>query len=145
MKNEWLDDITQLDAVQGAFIISNRGSVISLAGNLKKNQRLEDLSVRIMKSAAVFHKFSHSLSELELFWQKQVIICKVSQNFILVTVCSSRQILPLLRITLNVTYARLLEDKKFYKLVRDEAGDRTLFLNRDKLEAKETEIYSKIN
>jgi len=145
MKNEWLEDIIQLEGVQGAFIISNRGSVLSLAGNLKKNQRLEDLSGRILKSAAVFHKLSQSLTEMEIFWHQQLIICKVSQNFILVTVCSSRQILPLLRITLNVSYARLLEDKKFYKLVRDEAGDRTLFLNRDKLEAKETEIYSKIN
>ena len=63
---------------------------------------------------------------------------------ILITYCSQGKNLPLLRITLQVMMAHLLEDKKFIKQIKKHLNEKPAQIVPEQLDAKEIKLISKL-
>jgi len=144
MVNQWFTEINNVPGVQGVFIASGRGSILHSQGIKIKEKELEEVSLRILRMSAIFNEKDENVSEIELFWKNLFIICKLSSNILLVTICDSPKILPLLRITLNVSMSHLLQDKKIMKMARNHAIDKTMVLRKGKFGDDELNLLSNI-
>jgi hypothetical protein len=144
MVNQWLTEILSVPGVQGVFIASGRGSILHNEGVKIKESDLEDISLRLLRMSAIFNEKDENVAEIELFWKNLFIICKLSNNLMLVTICDTPKILPLLRITLNVSLSHLLQDKKIMKMVRNHAIDRNMVLRKGKFGDDELSLLSNI-
>lgn len=144
MSQRWLQEIMNLDGVEGVFIASNRAKVIDKLGLDLKDSQLEALSLRVLRIVAGYHLNSQKVNEVEFYWQNLYVIGKVSTEFVLITFCKTPKILSLLRITLNVTLANILEDKKFTKLIKDHVADRSFSLEKGEIDEIEKNLISKL-
>ena len=144
MSQRWLQEIMNLDGVEGVFIASNRAKIIDKLGLDLKDSQLEALSLRILRIVAGYHLNSQKVNEVEFYWQNLYVIGKVSSEFILITFCKTPKVLSLLRITLNVTLANILEDKKFTKLIKDHVADRSFSLEKGEIDEIEKNLISKL-
>ncbi len=144
MANKWLDEIINIEGVEGAFILSNRGNLIDKTALPFNDQQIFNLGTRILRMVGSFHLNEKKVTELELYWDNYYIICKNSSDFILITLCKSSKVLSLLRITLNITIANLLEDKKFNKLLNAEVADKAFTLKKGEFEEIEKKMISKL-
>ena len=144
MSQRWLQEIMNLDGVEGVFIASNRAQVIDKMGLDLKDSQLEALSLRILRIVAGYHINSQKINEMEFYWQNLYVISKISGEFILITFCKTPKVLSLLRITLNVTLANILEDKKFIKLIKDHVADRVFPLEKGEIDEIEKNLISKL-
>jgi len=144
MIEPWLKEIKNVPGVKGVFVASGRGSILHNEG-LKINKKdLEDIALRALRISALFNEKDENVSEIELFWKNLFIICRLSNNILLVTLCQSPKILPLLRITLNVSLSHLLQEKKIIKMARNHATDKTLVLRKGKFEEDEMNLLSNL-
>ena len=144
MAQRWLQEIMNLDGVEGVFIASNRARILDKMGLDLKDPQLEALSLRILRIVAGYHLNSQKINEVEFYWQNLYVIGKISSEFILITFCKTPKVLSLLRITLNVTLANILEDKKFIKLIKDHVADRAFSLERGDIDEIEKNLISKL-
>ncbi|MEJ2054685.1 MAG: hypothetical protein P8X42_12265 [Calditrichaceae bacterium] len=144
MSERLLQDIMNLEGVEGVFVVSNRAKVIEKMGLDLKDPQLEALSLRILRIVAGYHKNSQKVNEVEFYWHNLYVIGKISNEFILVTFCKTPKVLSLLRITLNVTLANLLEDKKFGKIIKDHVADRFFSLEKGEIDETEKNLISKL-
>ena len=144
MSQRWLQEIMNLDGVEGVLIASNRAKIIDKLGLDLKDSQLEALSLRILRIVAGYHLNSQKVNEVEFYWQNLYVIGKVSSEFILITFCKTPKVLSLLRITLNVTLANILEDKKFTKLIKDHVADRSFSLEKGEIDEIEKNLISKL-
>ena len=145
MIEKWLNEINVIQGVEGVFIASGRGSILYNAGLKLSVKSLEDIALRLLRINAIFNEKDENVSEIELFWKNLFIICKISNNILLTTVCQSPKILPLLRITLNVSLSYLVQDKKLLKQARNHATDKTLVLRKGKFDEDELNLLSSLN
>jgi len=144
MLNQWFTEILNVPGVQGVFMASGRGAILYNEGIKIKEKDLEEVSLRLLRISAIFNEKDENVSEIELFWKNLFIICKLSNNLLLVTICDSPKILPLLRITLNVSLSHLLQDKKIMKMARSHAIDKTMVLRKGKFGDDELSLLSNI-
>ncbi|MCB0281197.1 MAG: hypothetical protein H6627_09545 [Calditrichae bacterium] len=145
MIERWLTEINTLPGVETVFIASGRGSVLYNAGKLKlSSKELEDIALRVLRIGALFNEKDENVSEIELFWKNVFIISKISNNILLTTICQNPKILPLLRITLNVSLSHLLQEKKIIKQAKNHATDKTLVLRKGKFDEDELSLLSSI-
>jgi len=144
MVNQWFTEIKNVPGVQGVFIASGRGTIIHNEGIKIKENELQEVAMRLLRMSAIFNEKDENVSEIELFWKNLFIICKLSNNLLLVTICDSPKILPLLRITLNVSLSHLLQDKKIMKMARNHAIDKNMILRKGKFGDDELSLLSNI-
>lgn len=144
MVKKVLNEIVNTEGVSGAFIASNRSEVIGKRDLKYSDGQLKELSIHILRMIAAFHLAGKATSELEFYWQNQYIICKTSDHFIVVTFCNSANILAFVRITLNVTVATLLEDKKFSKWLRTHVAAKDFVLRKGQLNEEETRLVNQL-
>ncbi len=144
MVDGWLREIVNIPGVLGVFIASGRGSILYNEGLKIKKSDLENIALRALRISALFSEKDENVSEIELFWKNMFIICRLSNNILLVTVCQNPKILPLLRITLNVSLSHLLQEKKIMKMARNHATDKTLVLRKGKFEEDELNLLSNL-
>lgn len=144
MTKRWLQEIMNLEEVEGAFIATNHGKIVDKLGLYYNDHQLEGLSLYILRIMAAFQLFNKKTTELEFFWQSHYVICKGANNFLLVTFCRSYKEVSLLRLTLNVTMAKLLEDKKFLKSLGNLGLNTQLLLDSLKLDEIEQNLISKL-
>lgn len=142
MVKKVLSEIVNTEGVSGAFIASNRAEIIGKQDLKFSDGQLKELSKHILRMIAAFHTVGKVATELEFYWQNQYIICKTSDHFIVVTFCGKADILAFVRITLNVTVATLLEDKKFTKWLRGHVADRNFVLRKGQLNEEETQLVA---
>ncbi len=135
-----LDELNNIEGVDGAFIASNRAEIINKVGLSLTDDQLSNLSLRALRIVAAFHKTGKKTVELEFYWQNLYIICKNSDNFLLITFCRTSSMLALLRITINVTMAKLSEDKKFSKWLKSHKADRDFLIRKESLEENEAKL-----
>jgi hypothetical protein len=145
MIERWLTEINTIPGVQAVFMASGRGSILYKMGRLRLAEKeLEDVALRLLRVNALFNEKDENVSEIELFWKNLFIICKISNNILLITVCQNPKILPLLRITLNVSLSHLLQQKKIIKQARNHATDKTLVLRKGKFDEDELSLLSNL-
>lgn len=144
MLARWLKEITNIDGVEGVFVATNRADIVNKSGFKLSDDELRDLTKRFLRIIASFDYNSEKITELEYYWQNYYIICKNSNHFMLVTVCRSPKVLALLRITLNVAMANLLEDRKFSKWLKSHIADRGFFLRKEGLTLAEEKLLASL-
>lgn len=135
-----LDELNKIEGVDGAFITSNRAEIINKVGLSFTDDQLKNLSLNILRTVAAFHLTGKKTVELEFYWQNLYIICKNTDNFMLITFCRTTSVLALLRITINVTMAKLSEDKKFSKWLKSHKADQNFLLRKGSLEELEEKL-----
>ena len=70
---------------KGVFIASGRGSILDNEGLRINKKDLEDIALRALRISALFNEKDENVSEIELFWKNMFIICRLSDNILLVT------------------------------------------------------------
>jgi hypothetical protein len=93
---------------------------------------------------AAFDIQNENITELEFYWQNYYILCRNSNHFMLITVCRSSKVLALLRITLNVAIANILEDRKFDKWLKSHIAGRGFFLRKEGLTLEEEKLAARL-
>ena len=141
---KWLKEVADIEGVEGVFIVSNRGQMIAHTGLKIESNRIESIANRILKIEGVFHQKAKSLKEIELVGSGYRIIGMMKENFTILTYCKSEKVLPLIRMTLNVVLAHLLNDKKFVKFISKHPVKKTLLLEKSALDEYETKLISKL-
>jgi len=144
MLKRWLKEITNIDGVEGVYVATNRADIVNTSGLKFSDDELRDLTKRFLRIIAAFDYNNERITELEYYWQNYFLICKNSNHFMLVTVCRSPNVLSLLRITLNVAMANLLEDRKFNKWLKSHIADRGFFLRKEGLTLAEEKLLAKL-
>ena len=144
MLERWLTEITNIDDVEGIYVASSRADIVNKIGLKQTDEELRDLTIRILRIIATFDAKGEKITELEYYWQNYYVICKNTNHFLLVTVCRSDKVLALLRITLNVALANLMEDRKFTKWLKSHIADKDFFLRKEGLTVAEEKLLSKL-
>ena len=139
-----LDDLNNIEGVDGAFIASNRAEIINKVGLSYTDDQLKALSLHVLRMVAALHLTEKKTVELEFYWQNLYIICKNSDNFMLITFCHTSSVLALLRITINVTMAKLSDDKKFSKWLKAHKADRDFLIRKGSLEENEEKLIESL-
>jgi hypothetical protein len=145
MSKRLLQEIMNIDGVEGVFIASGRAKIIDKMGLKYGDDQLEEIALSFMRIAAGFHHHSQKINEIEFYWQNLFIVGKMANDFIIITACNNSKIIPLLRITLNVTTANLLEDRKFAKIIKGQVANKRFFLEKGEFTESEKKIISKLN
>ncbi len=144
MADRWLKEVNKVDGVEGVFLASSKGKILGKLGTLYPQDTLEKLITHLQRIIAAFQVAGKNATEIEFYWEDRYVICKHSANFLLVTFCKSAKVLSLLRITLNVVLANILEDKKFAKISSSNAIDKTIALRKGFFESEEQLLISKL-
>ncbi|HID40153.1 MAG TPA: hypothetical protein EYP36_11655 [Calditrichaeota bacterium] len=144
MADRWLKEVGNVDGVDGVFLANGKGNILGKLGHLEKDSILEKLTIHMLRIIAAFHLEDKNASEIEFYWEDRYVIAKHSGNFLLVTFCKSINILSLLRITLNVAMANILEDKKMTKTASKHVADKVLTLKRGVFDDSEKILISKL-
>ncbi len=144
MTDRWLQEILNIDGVRGVYIASGRGNVIEKLGLDEKDAVLDQLTVYVLRIISGYHLRSLTITEIEFYWQDQYVICRYTNNMLLVILCKTPKVLSLLRITLNVALANLLEDKKLTKSIKDQTADKTYHINKGELDENEVRLINKL-
>lgn len=137
-----LDELNNIEGVDGAFIASNRAEIINKVGLTLSDNQLSELSLQALRIVAAFHLTGKKTVELEFYWQNLYIICKNSDNFMLITFSRASSMLALLRITINVTMAKLSEDKKFSKWLKSHKADHDFLIRKGSLAENEEKLIA---
>lgn len=144
MNNRWLEEISNLEGVSGVFIASGRGMILHKMGGTYNDSQMELLVLRVLRILGAFYTRGQNVSEMEFYWQDHYVNCRQSNNLLLVTLCRAPKVISLLRITLNVAMANILEDKKIMKQIKNHATDKTLVLTRGTQDESETRLIQKV-
>jgi hypothetical protein len=141
---KWLKEVADIEGVEGVFIVSNRGQMIAHTGLKIDSNKIESIAHRILKIEGGFETRKLRVREIELVGTTYRIIGMMRENFTILTYCQSEKVLPLIRMTLNVVLAHLLEDKKFLKFISKHPTKKTLILDKSPLDETETKLISKL-
>ena len=144
MATKWLDDISNIDGVEGVLICSNTGRIIEKISKVLDDEKLESIALNLLKVISANSLKGQIVSDMEIYWEKFHIIVKSSSQFLLVSFCTSEGAQSLLRITQNVVLAHLLEDKKFMKIVKKHTSEKSVVLRKNKLDESEINLISKL-
>jgi len=145
MVKQLLGEINKIDGVAGVFIATNRSEIANKVGLKFNDEQLSSLATHTLRMIAGFHLKNKKVTEVEFYWQNQYIICKNSEHFMLVAFCKTSRILSFLRITLNVTTAKLMENKKFNKWLKSHIADQDFVLRKGLLDTEEEEFLQKLS
>lgn len=144
MSSEWLSEIYNIDGVEGVLVCSNTGKIIDKRSKVLDDEKLESISLFLLRIISVNNLKNQKISDMEIYWENFHIIVKNSSQFLLVSFCTSSGAQSLLRITQNVVLAHLLEDKKFMKIVKKHTSEKSVVLRKDKLDESEKKLISKL-
>jgi hypothetical protein len=143
-ENSFVKDVLKISGVEGILVTSRSGKVISKVGLNFDQATSEKLTEKIIYIVLIYLQANIAIKEIEIKWHNYNLLIMIKNGLILVTYCSQDQIMPLLRITLNVVLAHLLEDKKFIKQIKKYLEEKPPVLKPDQLEPGEIKIISKL-
>jgi len=144
MANRWLKEIVNIESVEAVVVSSNIGKIIDKISRNLNNDKLEWVAVHLLRIISANHLNNHRIKDIEIYWENYHIIAKNSAQFVLISFCTSHRVLSLLRITQNVVLSHLLEDKKFVRLVKKHASEKSVVLRKGKLDQSEIKLISKL-
>ena len=142
MGERWFQEIQNIPSVKGSFLASMRGSIISAYGLEEDERQLQNIAVRLLRIHAMIYASGNTLSEIELHWNNLFIFGKISQNALLVTICEDAHVVSLLRITVNVSLAHLVQEKKISKKIRSHATDPAHLLKKGPYDEEEKALLT---
>jgi hypothetical protein len=143
-ENKWLQEILGVGGVEGVMLASPSGKLIAKAGLNFDHQTSEKIAEKIIRIRLLYQQTNQILKEIEIIWQDYNLVIMLKKELILITYCSQNKNLPLLRITLHVMLAHMLEDKKFIKQIKKHMSEIPTALASEQLEAGEIKLISKL-
>ena len=144
MNDRWLREIIQINGVSGVFIATGRGEILYKLGIREKNEQLAPLVVCLLRIHGVFHAKKQNVTEIELFWKNHYVNCRHAHNFMLVTLCGTPKVISLLRITVNVALANILDDTSIMKEILSHGTDSKFKLRKSKNDTTVSRLISKV-
>lgn len=144
MVSHWLKEITAIADVEGVLLASNTGEIIENSAIYLDRSQLKQIASRVLKIMAAHDLDKRSVREVELIWEDYRILAMGAKSFVLIIFCTSTKTISLLRITMNVVIAHLLEDKKSIKQIKKYASEKRNVLESRDLEQLEINFISKL-
>ena len=144
MISRWLKEITDIPGVEGVLLVSMNGKIIEKIGTQFDRSILEKISSHILRIISAYNLDKKVVKDIEVIWYDYQILAVSSKDFIIIIFCGSMKALSLLRITLNVVVAHLLEDKKSMKQIKKFTVDKKSVLDSTELEELEINLISKL-
>ena len=127
---ERLRELTAVGGVRGCFICDNRGRVIQHSfSDHRSVTPLGDVGREAILTAAVFARVGEPASELDFTFTGGRLIMRDLQSSLLVLLCEPEVEIAMLRLTLNVAAAQLMEDPGLRSLLRDRPAHREVLEN----------------
>lgn len=144
MVSRWLKEITDISGVEGVLLTSNEGDIIEKIGTQFDRARQEQIAQHILRIISAHHLDEKSVKEIELIWYNYRILAMSAKSFVVIIFCSSDKALSLLRITMNVVIAHILEDKKSMKQIKKFNSDINKVVKNKDLDGIEINFISKL-
>jgi len=144
MSERWLREITDITGVEGALLVSSGGQIIENIGTPINRSDLEHISRHVLRIIASHDLVHKEIREIELGWSDYRILAMNTGKFIIIIFCSSAKVLSLLRITLNVVSAHIMEDRKTMKKINKFAAGGDIVLDKNDLDDSEINLISKL-
>jgi len=144
MSENWLNEITGISGVEGLLIVTEEGDIMEQIGAKFDLPNLQRIARHIMRIVAAYHLIGSEVREIELVWHDYRLLVMNARSFALIVFCNSTRTISLLRITLNVVTAHLLEDKKKMKKIHKNAARGERLLNSSDLDQSQINLISKL-
>jgi predicted regulator of Ras-like GTPase activity (Roadblock/LC7/MglB family) len=144
MSARWLREITDIAGVEGVLLVSSNGEFIEKIGIQMERSILAEISRNILRMIAIHARIHEELSEIEFAWDNYRILALSTGAFVLIIVCDSVKAISLLRITMNVVAAHLMDDKKTMKKIKKSGLNYGSVLNERVLSELEIKLISKL-
>jgi len=144
MSDRWLREITDINGVEGVLLVSTGGQIIDKIGTQLDRSVLERISNHVMRIIASHNLARKEIKEIELAWHEYRILAMNTAAFIIIIFYSSSRALSLLRITINVVSAHIMEDRKTMKKIKKFAAVSDIVLDNSDLGDSEINLISKL-
>jgi predicted regulator of Ras-like GTPase activity (Roadblock/LC7/MglB family) len=144
MMNRWLREITDIAGVEGVVLVSEDGQIIEKIGIELDKATLSHISTHVLRIIASFNIVEQEVKEIELIWSDYQLLAMSAGTIVLIIFCGSIKALSLLRITINVVVAHLLEDKKSVKQIKKYSSEKGSVLKKADLDQIEINLISKL-
>ena len=144
MPERILEEIRNIDSVEMVVVCSFKGEIGFKSGNIIPDADINRIAVYLMRIYAVQKVQGNKLISMELFWSNYFLTARFAEGFLIITICSSSDVLALLRITLNVTIANLLENKQFLKWLKKHSYEADRHLRRGNFDDLEISLISRL-
>ncbi len=144
MSERWLREITDISGVEGVLLVSSIGKFIENIGTPFDRDVIENISRNILRIVASHDLAEKQIKEVELAWYNYRILAMRTNAFVIIVFCNSTKVLSLLRITMNVVAAHIMEDKKTMKKIKKSVGEGTSVLDKNELDESEINLISKL-
>jgi len=144
MSDRWLREITDINGVEGVLLVSTGGQIIDKIGTQLDRSVLERISNHVMRIIASHNLARKEIKEIELAWHEYRILAMNTAAFIIIIFYSSSRALSLLRITINVVSAHIMEDRKTMKKIKKFATVSDIVLDNSDLGDSEINLISKL-
>ena len=144
MSERWLREITEINGVEGVLLVSTGGQFIEKIGTQFDRSVLERISRHVLRIIASHNLARKEIKEIELAWHDYRILAMNTSMFIVIIFCNSTRALSLLRITINVVSAHIMEDRKTMKKIKKFARDNDIVLDESDLDDSEINLISKL-
>ncbi len=144
MPERILTEIQNIESVELVAICSYKGEVGFKSGNMIPDSDIRQIALYLLRIFAAQKVKGKKLISLELYWHNHFLTARFADEFFIITICSSAEVLSLLRITLNVTIANLLENKNFLKWLKKNRYDVIKHLRRGSFDEYEIGLISRL-
>lgn len=145
MPEHILKEIQNIDSVELVAVSSFKGEIGFQFGRLIPESNLREIAVYLIRSYAAQKTMGKKLLNMEFYWQKYFLNARFADGFLIMTICSSMDVLSLLRITMNVAVANLLENKHFLKWLKKQSADPAKHLRHGSLDDLEIGLISRFS
>ncbi|NOX88935.1 MAG: hypothetical protein GXO77_07905 [Calditrichaeota bacterium] len=144
MPERILKEIKKIESVEFVAISSYKGEVGFKTGSYISDTVLKQVTIHLIRTFSACKIQGHKLMNMELYWRDRFIIARYAEGFLIFTLCRSLEAMSLLRITLNVTVANLLDNKRFLKWLKKQSYDPLRHLRHGQFDDDEIRLISKV-
>ncbi len=144
MPERILKEIRNIDTVELVAICSFKGEIGFKSGNMIPDDEIRQIAIYLLRIYAAQKLTGNKLLSMEFYWNNHFLTARFADGFLIITVCSSSEVLALLRITLNVTVANLSENKPFLKWLKKHKQDASKHLRRGAFDDLEIGLISRL-
>ncbi len=144
MSDKIVKEIKEIESVEAVAIISFKGNIWWHSVSNQFVKHLKTIGVYALRMLAAYKKKQTRLLLNEIHWQDRILLIRYSEGFFILVVFNNQSVLPLLRITLNVAVANLLEEKNFLKWLKKEKYKLDYYLQKGQFDEEELSLISKL-
>lgn len=144
MSEKLIDEIRQIESVEAVAVISFKGTIWQQSGSGFSTETIHRVASYLLKMVAANDKKQQKLILAELLWLNRTLLARFSDGFFILVIFRNHEVVSLLRITLNVTIANLLEEKSFLKWLKKEKGSLEVHLKKGRFDENEVRLISKL-